>query len=166
MRPVRAPESHHAMFLQARRALFHAFCSCCVLLSDADPSSAPLLASRSATCPTIRAGMQVFILSYHTGSLGMSTLRHILTSLSWFPIIEPPTELVCMVQDSLQHVAAQPIDLLDITPLLWTQAHDLSRLEATVIEQIGQSLLTRTRQYRLEDLPQLTAVGLVFHMWL
>src|SRR5258708_12384731 len=114
MRPVRAPESRHAVFLQAWCALFHACCSCCVLLSDADPSSAPLLASRSATCPTIHAGMQVFILSYHTGSLGMSTLRHILTSLSCFPIISPPTDLVCLAQHSLPHPAPPPLHPLHI----------------------------------------------------
>src|SRR5437016_2869761 len=96
MRSVRVPERRHAVFLHTWRALFHACCCCPVLLSDADPSSAPLLASQSVTCPTIRAVMQVFILSYHTGSLGMST---------FFPR-KIPAKTVELLMRKIEHVEA------------------------------------------------------------
>ena len=61
-------------------------------------------------------------------------------------------ELVRIAQQSLHDGAAQTINLLDIIPLLWTEAHNLSGQEPTVIEEVGQSLLTGVRQHALEDL--------------
>ena len=48
--------------------------------------------------------------------------------------MEPPMELVCIAQESLQDVAAQTVDLLDIGPFLLAEAHNLSGLEVAVIE--------------------------------
>src|SRR5437588_10615984 len=71
-----------------------------------------------------------------------------------------------MTKEALHNVAPQTIDLLDITPLLWTEAHNLSGLETTVIEQVCQAPLTLVGQHVLEYLPDLVAVGLVFYLWL
>src|SRR5438132_1020364 len=81
-------------------------------------------------------------------------------------MIKPPTELVCIAQDSLYDVAPQTVDLLDIVELLRAEVQNLPGLESTVIEQVGQSLFTRARQYRLEKLPHLAAVALIFTKWL
>src|SRR2546421_9807779 len=81
-------------------------------------------------------------------------------------MIKPPTELVCIAQDSLYDVAPQTVDLLDIVELLLAEVQNLPGLESTVIEQVGQSLLTRARQYRLEKLPQFAAGALIFTVWL
>ena len=71
--------------------------------------------------------------------------------------IEPTTELVCLAQDSLQDVAVQKVDLLDIGPLLLTEAHNLFRLEVAVIEVEVQRLdpgrgVVETRSEALEQL--------------
>ena len=71
-----------------------------------------------------------------------------------------------MTQEPLDDLVPQTIDLLDIAPLLWTAMQNLSRTQPTVVEQVGQSLLTRAGQQGLEDLPQLVALNLVFHAWL
>src|SRR5450755_3811640 len=83
-----------------------------------------------------------------------------------FLVIEPPPELARIAPQSLHHGATQTIDFLDIAPLLRTKADDLSWLQAAVVEQIGQSLLTRTRHEHLEHLPQITAADLVYCIWL
>jgi hypothetical protein len=79
---------------------------------------------------------------------------------------ELPTELVRIAQDSLQDVAPQTVDLLDITPLLGAETHNLSRFQATVIEEVSQTPLTIVRKHRLEDLPDFTVISaLFFHQW-
>ena len=52
-------------------------------------------------------------------------------------LIEPPTELVRIAQYSLQDVAPQTVDLLDIAPFRRAEMHNLSGLETTVVEQVG-----------------------------
>src|SRR5260370_17514580 len=62
--------------------------------------------------------------------------------------------------------APQAIDLLGITPLLWTAMQNLFRTQPTMIEQVDQSLLARTGQRGLEGLPKLVAINRDFHAWL
>src|SRR5258708_26441827 len=60
---------------------------------------------------------------------GSSSSLHLLLQM------EPPTQLVRIAQESLQDVAPQTVDLLDIGPLLLAESHNLSGLEVAVIEQ-------------------------------
>src|SRR5437763_8434939 len=71
-----------------------------------------------------------------------------------------------MTTEALRDVGSAVIDLLYITPLLCTEAQNLSGLETRVIEQVGQAPLTLVGQHVLEYLPDLVAVGLVFYLWL
>ena len=71
-----------------------------------------------------------------------------------------------MTQQPFHDVASQAIDFLYITKLLWTEADYFSGLETAVIEQIGQAPLTWTSQHGLDDLPDLAAIGPVFHVGL
>src|SRR6266566_4644689 len=75
---------------------------------------------------------------------------------------ELPAELVCFTQESVHNVASQTVDHLDVAPVLWTEMHDFFGLESTVIEQVDQSLLTPIGQHRLESLPHLAVVGLIY----
>ena len=79
---------------------------------------------------------------------------------------ELPTNGIGMAYEPFEDSASQPIDFLHIAPLLWTEAHNLPGLQPTVIEQIGQAPLTWTSQHGLDDLPDLAAIGPVFHVGL
>ena len=49
-----------------------------------------------------------------------------------------------------------------VTKLLWTQAHNLPGLEATVKEQVGHSLFACIGQQLLDDCPDLAAADAIF----
>src|SRR2546423_15638726 len=75
---------------------------------------------------------------------------------------ELPAELVCFTQESVQNVASQTVDFLDIAPVLWAEMHNFFGLESTVIEQVDKRLLTPIGHHRLGSLPHLSPVCLFY----
>src|SRR5437879_2610760 len=77
---------------------------------------------------------------------------------------EPQLQVIRIAEQSLHDAAPQMIDFLYIIPLLWIEMHNLSRLETTMKEQVGQTLLRPVGKQRLESLPHLTTLGGIFHL--
>lgn len=87
---------------------------------------------------------------------------YFLLFLQRFLLSKPPTELTCVAQEPLHDVAPQPVDLLNIVPLLGTEAHHFSGFESAVVKQVGQSPFAFVGKHCLENLPHLVTLGLVF----
>src|SRR2546425_878983 len=90
------------------------------------------------------------LLLKHSSSL----LLHVLTQL--------PTEVIRMTQQPFHDVASQAIDFLYITKLLWTEADNFSRLETTVKEQVGNTLITAVREQGQDGFPHLMSLVGIF----
>ena len=63
-----------------------------------------------------------------------------------------------MTQQPFHDVASQAIDFLYITKLLWTEAENFSRLETTVKEQVGNTLITAVREQGQDGFPHLMSL--------
>src|SRR5437764_3048109 len=68
-------------------------------------------------------------------------------------ITQEPANLTRITEDAIHHVTAQTIDLLHIRELVRAIAENLSRLEATMEEQVDESLLLLFREHTQEENP-------------